>query len=229
MANSSTPNYVLRQDFNINCGFPVTASNIHDAIIETSGLLCSLPVTLYRSLDYKATSGTIGAVFCDKLASIVGAIVNPIEKGHPDIIPIHGQQATEQELRNYPQGLEVKTTIGNVRTGVNLSVGDTRIDYITGITWQAHHREVGELLGIVWDFIDTNGTDDILYPSITGVFYSNLLTEDDWGKISGTTGRNTKVTGMTASGKRKMGDGWVAIINNKKFLMKYTQMLGFVL
>jgi hypothetical protein len=227
MDNNSQINYVIKQNFHVDCGFPVTALDIYHAILETSGLLCSLPVSLYRTIDYKATSGIIGAIFCDKLAPIVGAIVNPIEKGHPDIIPVQGQRASEQELRNYPQGLEVKTTIGNVRNGVNLSVGDTRIDYLTGITWQAHHREVDALLGIVWDFIDMNGADNVLYPSITGVFYSDRLTHKDWGKISGTTGRNTKVTGMTVSGKRKMGEGWIAIINDEKFLTRYTQIFGF--
>jgi hypothetical protein len=37
---------------------------------------------------------------------------------------------------------------------------------------------------------------------ITGIYYSASLEVKDWGKISGKKGRNTKVTGMRASGKR---------------------------
>jgi hypothetical protein len=50
---------------------------------------------------------------------------------------------------------------------------------------------------------------------------------EDWGKISGTTGRNTKVTGMGASGKLKMGKGWVAVINRPEYLARYTKLLQF--
>jgi hypothetical protein len=76
--------------------------------------------------------------------------VNPIEKGHPDIIPSVGLGSSEEVLRNYPNGLEVKGTIGNIRQGANLRAGMRRIDDLTGITWQAHHREVNHLLGFLW-------------------------------------------------------------------------------
>jgi hypothetical protein len=203
----------------INVGFIVTTSHIENAIIMTNTQLQELPSTLFQSIDYKTTSAMIGAIFCDTLATLTGSTVNPIEKGHPDIIPISGIGSPEHILRKYPEGLEIKCTVGNIKTGANLRAGETRISQLTGVTWQAHHREVKELLGLVWDFIH-NDT-EFNYPTITAAFYTNDLNPDDWGVISGTTGRNTKVTGMSASGKIKMGKGCISLINKQDYLLKY--------
>lgn len=219
--------YKLNDNFIFNRGFQVTTSNIEDAINRTNSILSDLPSTLYKSIDYKTTSAIIGAVFCDTLASLTDGIVNPIEKGHPDIIPASAQNCTEEELRKYPDGLEIKCTVGNIQTGANLRAGESRIDVLTGITWQAHHREVEELLGLIWDFVENAHTFN--FPKITGAFYTSNLIEDDWGEISGTTGRNTKVTGMKASGKRKMGNGWIAVIDKPAYISTYQKSLSFTL
>ena len=79
-------------------------------------------------------------------------------------------------------------------------------------------------MGLVWDFIQTK--DAFRFPEITAVFYADDLTGDDWGQISGTTGRNTKVTGMKISGKRKMASGWVTIIDDPEYLAAYSRVLG---
>jgi hypothetical protein len=63
------------------------------------------------TIDLKTQSGIVGAIFAAELAALVGAIANPIEKGHPDIVPIFAAAATEAELRNYPTGLEIKSTL----------------------------------------------------------------------------------------------------------------------
>ncbi len=218
-------NYKNNTDFSINVGFSVTHENIKTAAEQTNAILSDLPSTLFRSIDYKTTSAMIGAVFCDTVANLTEGIVNPIEKGHPDIIPASGADASEEQLRKYPEGLEIKCTVGNIKTGANLRAGETRINDLTGITWQAHHREVEELLGLVWDFV--NDGHAFNHPAITGVFFSSELVEDDWGAISGTTGRNTKVTGMKTSGKEKMGGGWVVVIENEQYLEKYQRFLKF--
>lgn len=193
-------------------------------MLQTNRILKDLPSTLYRSIDYKTTSAMIGAIFCDTLAAaLAGCLVNPIEKGHPDIIPICGKDCSEAELRNYPQGLEIKTTVGNIVQGTNLRAGQTRIKYLKDITWQAHHREVTELLGLVWDFVN-DGT-EFNFPVITAAFYAADLTQADWGEISGTEGRNTKVTAMLSSGKTKMGSGWIAVINDDDYITAYTKLL----
>ncbi|MDR0792324.1 MAG: hypothetical protein LBE82_03375 [Chitinophagaceae bacterium] len=60
---------------------------------------------------------------------------------------------------------------------------------------------------------------------LAGVFYTDQLVEDDWGAISGTTGRNTKVCGMLQTGKEKMGNGWIVLINQDNYLSKMKQYL----
>lgn len=217
--------YKVQDSFEINCGFDVNITNIENAIERTNSLLSDLPSTLYKSIDFKTTSAMIGAIFCDNLASITNSIVNPIEKGHPDIVPRSAKDCTEAELKKYPEGLEIKCTVGNITQGVKLNAGASRIDNLTGITWQAHHREVESLLGLVWDFVNLN--EGFNFPIISGAFYTTDLVENDWGKISGTTGRNTKVTGMTASGKKKMGKGWLAIVDKEEYITAYQQKLKF--
>lgn len=149
-------NYRVNAKFNIHVGFSVSHHHIKTAVEQTNQIFAGLPATLFRSIDYKTTSAMIGAVFCDVLAGLTDGIVNPIEKGHPDIIPAAGAVATEAELRKYPLGLEVKCTVGNIKTGANLRAGTTRVSDLTGITWQAHHREVEALLGLIWDFYMTS-------------------------------------------------------------------------
>lgn len=218
-------NYKSNAEFNIDVGFSVTHEHIKDAVELTNNILSDLPSTLFKSIDYKTTSAMIGAIFCDTVASLTDGIVNPIEKGHPDIIPASGAGASEEELRKYSEGLEIKCTVGNIKTGANLRAGETRINDLSGITWQAHHREVEELLGLIWDFVDDG--QEFNYPAITGAFYSSELKESDWGAISGTTGRNTKVTGMNSSGRGKMGNGWVVIVDDDQYLDKYQRFLKF--
>lgn len=217
--------YRTNEKIKFDCGFPVSGRDVRLACERTGDVLGGLPSNLYKSIDYKTTSAMIGAIFCNELAVITKSYVNPIEKGHPDILPVDGSDCTEEELRNYPEGLEVKCTIGNIEKGANLRAGNNRLDKLTGITWQAHHREVTELLGLVWDFAGSGSS--FSPPIITGAFYSTDLCADDWGKISGTTGRNTKVTGMTASGKAKMGRGWVVLLNSHSYVDKYSRLLDF--
>ncbi|MEW5985085.1 MAG: helix-turn-helix transcriptional regulator [Chloroflexota bacterium] len=220
--------YRVRRGFSIACGFTVTDHDILKSSISTARQLQLLPFSLYQSIALKTLSSIVGAVFADCLAHQVGALVNPIEKGHPDIIPVHGHQASEALLRNYPEGLEIKVTVGNVAKGSSLQPGVPRVSRLTGITWQAHHREVKSLLGLVVDFAGAV-QDDKLYPIITGIFYADELGVSDWGEISGLTGRNTKVTGMRSSGKGKMGRGWVLVLDKEEYLRQYTGLLGLEL
>lgn len=219
-------NYKINPNFSVNLGFDVSYKEVLAAVESLNAFLSSLPSNLYGSIDFKTTGAMIGAIFCSKLVEqIPNSTINPIEKGHPDIIPLSGKNSTEEVLRNYPVGLEIKGTIGNLKTGANLRAGQMRIHSLTSITWQAHHREVNHLMGIVWDFV--NQIDSFYFPAITGVFFSNELNSDDWGKISGTTGRNTKVTGMRSSGKQKMGQGVVLVYDNDDYLKKYSWLLNF--
>lgn len=203
----------------------MNGQHIESALNQTNEFLATIPPTGYKNIDYKTTSAIVGSMFCHSIAGVTGAIVNPIEKGHPDVIPLKGESASEEELRNYPIGLEIKCTVGNITKGADLRAGQSRIKSLEGITWQAHHQEVKQLLGIVWDFVEIEY--EFNYPKVTGVFYADNLTTDDWGSISGTKGRNTKVTGMKVSGKTKMGQGWVALIDNPLYIKLYQRILKF--
>ena len=225
IALKTTVTYKLNLSTQIDCGFLVTSEHIEKASQQTNEFLTTLPLSLYSSVDYKTISSIIGAIFAQKLAVLVGAMVNPIEKGHPDIVPSQAIGSTEEQLRNYPQGLEIKCTVGNIKTGANLRAGQTRIADLTGLTWQAHHREVSALMGLVWDFVQANHV--FCYPKLTGAFYSNQLIISDWGEISGTTGRNTKVTGMSGTGKAKMGAGWVVLLDQVEYQRTYAKLLKF--
>jgi len=218
-------NYKGDHNFSVNLGFEMSYKEVLAAVTNLNAFLCSLPSNLYGSIDFKTTGAMIGAIFCSKLVGqIPNSAINPIEKGYPDIIPLSAVDSTEEVLRNYPIGLEIKGTIGNSKTGVNLRAGQMRIQNLTGITWQAHHREVNHLMGVIWDFVNLIG--NFYFPAITGVFFSNELSIEDWGEISGTTGRNTKVTGMRSSGKQKMGQGKVLIYDNADYIEKYSRLLN---
>jgi hypothetical protein len=214
--------YIINNDFSYTSVFTLNVDHVISAVLETNSILLHNPDNLYRTLDLKTTSAIVGAVYCASLVkNIEGAIVNPIEKGHPDIVPATAANASEVELRNYPAGLEIKTTVGNVKTGSALKPGENRLNYLTGITWQAHHQEVHELMALIWDFnAEINA---FLFPMVTAVFFSSALSYDDWGAISGTTGRNTKVCGMTATGRTKMKKRWIVI--HKKYSVRYNQLL----
>ena len=216
--------YIINPKFNISCGFEVNSQHIESALHQTNEFLEIIPSSVYKNIDYKTTSSIVGSMFCHSIANVTGAIVNPIEKGHPDVIPKAGQNSSEELLRDYPVGLEIKCTIGTIKKGANLRAGQPRISSLQGITWQAHHREVKKLLGLVWDFVKSEH--DFNYPKITAIFYADLVT-DDWGKISGTEGKNTKVTPMTASGKQKMGQGLVALIDEQSYKDIYQRIMKF--
>jgi len=217
--------YIVNSKFRIDCGFEVNNHHIESALYQTNEFLETIPSTVYKNIDYKTTSSIVGSMFCQSIANVTGAIVNPIEKGHPDVIPKIGENASEELLRNYSVGLEIKCTVGNITKGANLKAGQPRINTLEDITWQAHHREVKKLFGLVWDFVKSEH--DFDYPKITAVFYANNLVTDDWGEISGTEGRNTKVTGMKTSGKQKMGQGWVALIDDHDYKQIYQRIMRF--
>ena len=77
-------------------------------------------------------------------------------------------------------GIEVKATCGDLKSGkwftsnkINKPViGESRLNWITGYNWKAHHRETNNLIGLIWDFNDKK-------PTIMAIIYANSLCEDD--------------------------------------------------
>jgi hypothetical protein len=106
-----------------------------------------------------------------------------------------------------------------------LVAGQERVGALVSVVWQAHHREVRALMGLVWDFVG-GAASHPAHPTITGAFYTKTLVESDWGAIAGTTGRNTKVTGMKMSGRRKMAQGILAVLRRSEYEQRYASCLG---
>jgi len=131
--------FKVNANFKKKLGFAIDSKNILDAVKATNRVLETLPISIYASIDFKTLGAMIGSILCEQIAIVTGgAVVNPIEKGHPDLIPEDGLGSSEAILRNYPEGLEVKVTIGNISKGANLRAGQERIQALTGLTWQAH-------------------------------------------------------------------------------------------
>jgi len=216
--------YKIKSNFSYTSGFEINSEIVYNALSDSNLMLRSFPENLYKTIDLKTTSAIIGAIFCSSLANRAeGAIVNPIEKGNPDVVPEKAKNATEEQLRKYPEGVEIKCTAGNIKTGIKLRAGQQRFPSLTGITWQAHHQEGKSILGLVWDFFQPSKNNSFFLPGISAAFFSSNLNKSDWGAISGTTGRNTKVCGMTSSGKEKMKNGWIVI--NDSFFERCIRLL----
>lgn len=96
--------YIINTAVKFNCGFPLSIDNVIAAIHNTNNALENLPVSLFRSIDYKTTSAMIGCILCENIALTTNgvAVVNPIEKGHPDIIPRQALGSSEEQLRIIP-------------------------------------------------------------------------------------------------------------------------------
>ena len=85
---------------------------------------------------------------------------------------------------------------------------------VNSFDWKAHHRETNNLIGILWDFIDE-------VPTIVAAFYRNDLVVDDWGNIVQPKeggGRTTSVSIMNSGGITKMCAGWIAVIDDEKYI-----------
>jgi hypothetical protein len=203
---------------------------------ETIDKINSFEVNIFEILGMRNLSAFIGEVFAASLIKVSNGLFvkNPHQDGYPDLLAMTKDgRAAWGKLKNNLRdkkpfspfltgGIEIKATCGSVPTPAVFArrglskpdIGDTRIEYVVGYDWKAHHRETSNLIGIFWDFMDGK-------PTIAAVFYSDSnLTESDWGEIikprSG-GGRTTSVSIMTRGGVRKMYEGWVAVIKDKRY------------
>jgi hypothetical protein len=202
-------------------------------------------VNLFEILGMRNLSALIGEVFAKKLeeASNGALLSNPHQDGYPDLMLMDNigkemMSSYGNKLRDKAPfspfangGIEIKCTCGSVPTDSickkrgyphKPGLGDTRMDLLVGYDWKAHHRETNNLIGILWDFIDS-------VPAITAIFYSNKLVETDWGKIIQPKtggGRTTSVSIMTRIGVKKMYEGWIYVSDSTpliKFLNKHNK------
>lgn len=231
----------------IDLGMVLSSVEETSRVIET---ISNLDVDLFHILGMRNLSAFVGEVFARSFAknSRGRYMSNPHQDGYPDLllldsigesmikkIILENRMKDKSPFSPFPNGgLEIKATCGSVPTPAVCSakgfdkpgIGDTRIDYMTGYDWKAHHRETNNLIGLLWDF-------DQGLPSIGAVFFSSNLDESDWGKIvqpKDGGGRTTSVSIMSRAGVRKMCEGWVLVKDDyryMRFLEKYNKLRIF--
>lgn len=210
-----------------------------EGIFEANRLIsqvAAFEVNLFEILGMRNLSAFVGEVFSRSIAKTSNGLFvpNPHQDGYPDLLLLDEMGSIEyrsnlsrlQEKIPFSPfqtgGVEIKATCGSVPTPTALAkkglrkpeIGDQRVEYLTGYDWKAHHRETNNLLGILWDFIDG-------VPFIVAVFYSSELEEEDWGAIVKPKeggGRTTSVSIMTKGGIRKMYEGWLCVIRDRRYL-----------
>lgn len=234
---SKQPNISYRSPSNEELTFDVSV--VRKAIENTNqkiDMIDKAVTELAPLLGMRNLSAFVGEVFAKSLAEVSEdrLVKNPHQDGYPDLLAMTASgKELWIELKNNLQdkkpfspfptgGIEVKATCGSVPTPAmsqkkglkKPDLGDTRIDVAIGYDWKAHHRLTNNLLGIVWDFINKK-------PTIAAVFYSSELTEEDWGKIVHPKeggGRTTSVSIMSRTGIAKMYGGWLAVIDDSRYV-----------
>lgn len=195
-------------------------------------------INIFEMLGMRNLSGLVGEYFAKSIQKFSNESLysNLHQDGYPDLLLINSDERKQhfeslyiiREDNKYPidkasfspfkyGGLEIKATCGNTPPAKKVPkplIGESRIDLLESFEWKAHHRDTNNLIGVLWDFIDEN-------PVIVAVFYRNDLCENDWGNIvqpkSG-GGRTTSVSIMKTAGVKKMCKGWVAVIDNDKYI-----------
>lgn len=237
-------NYVFRDIDGIRCvtngdSFFVEMDIIKRAIIKSNATIAAIKafeLDVFSMLGMRNLSAFMGEALVQAIIHESNGMFmkNPHQDGYPDLLAMTEKgKAAWDGLKNNLQdkkpfspfptgGIEVKATCGSVPTPEVFAkrglkkpeIGDTRIEYITGYDWKAHHRETNNLLGMFWDFVDG-------IPQIVAVFFAPNLLEDHWGKIIQPReggGRTTSVSIMTREGVRVMYEGWIAVINDQRYV-----------
>ena len=241
--------YILNHaaDFGLTSQLGIRFEIKHDWILEsleqfdsTIRLIAEdIPINIFEILGMRNLSSFVGEVFAKQLEAVSEGLLrsNPHQDGYPDLLlnDDHGKRLMEEiEARGMLSakdpfspfvngGIEVKATCGSVPTPAKLAqrglfkpgIGDQRIEMVTSYDWKAHHRETNNLLGIFWDF-----SSETRLPFVAGVFFSNNLEEEDWGRIVQPKeggGRTTSVSIMARSGIYKMYSNWIAVNENPEY------------
>lgn len=209
----------------------------NEAMKELDDATNEFDVNIFEILQLRNLSGLVGE-YLSKLIEIESEerlVNNPHQDGYPDLLDVgtkikrdyydslflnESNSIYKEHVSPFKYGgIEVKATIGSTPPAKKVAkplVGEQRIAILNGLDWKSHHRETNNLIGILWDFIDG-------LPFIVGCFYSNELTEEDWGNIVSPKkggGRTTSVSVMNASGIKKMCSNWIAIVDDSQYTKK---------
>lgn len=241
--------YIENKNHYISIDDQVTLDNgqVLDAINLTNKNLKDLHmmtaksgIQVFEALGLRNLSGFVGEYFVSSLAIISNddLQMNPHQDGYPDLLLLQSKESkdyfksvvTIKNDRLYPKekhlfspykygGVEVKATVGSTPPARKVPkplIGESRIELLESFDWKAHHRETNNLVGILWDFIDE-------IPVICAVFYSDNLSEKDWGKIVQPKkggGRTTSVSIMNTKGIKKMARNWLFVIDDQRYTEK---------
>jgi hypothetical protein len=209
---------------------------------ERIAKLAEFEIDISRLLGMRNLSAFVGELYGASVIKAAGTLYrkNPHQDGYPDLLLMDDKGSREWErLKNQLRdkkpfspfragGIEIKATVGSVpspqwfqtRGLQKPDIGDSRIEFLRGYDWKAHHRGTNNLLGLLWDFVKG-------VPCICAVFYSHDLTQADWGEIIQPReggGNTTSVSIMTRAGVRKMYDGWLYVLDSprcREFLDRY--------
>lgn len=195
-------------------------------------------INIFEALGMRNLSGIVGEYFGKSVQRKSNGTLhsNLHQDGYPDLLLINTPERkdyfdtlyTVTNGKKYPKdkslfspykygGIEIKATCGSTPPASKTPkplIGEQRIDLVNSFDWKAHHRETNNLVGILWDFLDE-------IPTIVAAFYRNDLTVDDWGKIVQPKeggGRTTSVSIMNREGISKMCSGWIAVIDDEKYI-----------
>jgi hypothetical protein len=198
--------------------------------------LRNFEVDIFGLLGMRNLSSFVGELFGSYLLKESGGLFvkNPHQDGYPDMLlldkfgmPLWKSLASRvREKKPFSPfatgGIEIKATVGSVPTPKEFAkknlakpdIGDQRIEWLKGYDWKAHHRDTNNLIGVLWDFINSA-------PSIAAIFYSNALTTKHWGKIIQPQeggGRTTSVSIMTRAGVAVMYRGWLVVLDDDRYI-----------
>lgn len=240
-------NYIIRKDnqVTINNELILTNQQVVDAMNFANEALRSLDeqtrafdINIFEAMGMRNLSGIVGEYLGKSLQRFSDGNLhsNLHQDGYPDLLLINTDERkkyfeslyTVQYGKKYPRdkalfspylygGVEVKATCGSTPPASRVPkplIGEQRIDLVNSFDWKAHHRETNNLIGILWDFIDE-------VPTIVAAFYRNDLVVDDWGNIVQPKeggGRTTSVSIMNSGGITKMCAGWIAVIDDEKYI-----------
>lgn len=210
----------------------------NDALRTLDAQTKQFDINIFEVLGMRNLSGMVGEYFGKSIMrfSHNGLHSNLHQNGYPDLLLTNKPHLLAyfeslyilKDGKKYPKdkalfspykygGVEIKATCGSTPPASRIPkplIGEQRINKVNSFDWKAHHRETNNLLSILWDFIDE-------VPTVAACFYRNDLNINDWGKIVEPKeggGRTTSVSIMTSYGVKKMCDGWIAVIDNPKYI-----------
>lgn len=251
-------NYIARTEDQVAINGELVLSNgqVVDAMNFANSALRSLDeqtrafdINIFEAMGMRNLSGIVGEYLVKSLQRFSDGNLhsNLHQDGYPDLLLTNTPKRkayfetlyTIVDGKTYPKdkalfnpyrygGVEIKATCGITPPVSQIPkplIGEQRIGLITSFDWKAHHRETNNLIGILWDFIDE-------VPTIAAAFYSNGLTIDDWGNIAQPHeggGRTTSVSIMNSSGVKKMCLGWIAVIDDDRYIetLSHRKWIGY--